>query len=84
MPEHKQIYIVIPREMPHCSENACVFVPLEFKEKGLWSHITLVYLVSGCIKNLRKEGKQVSEILILIKVCLSCVSPRSWGYMPHP
>jgi hypothetical protein len=67
----------IPRELPRCSENVCVFVALDFQEMGLWSGITLVYLVFRYINNLRKERKQVFKILILRKVCLWRLSPRS-------
>jgi len=80
----EEVNLVSPREIPHFSENRYIFVVFDFREMGLWSGITLVYSVFTYGRNLRKERKQIPKILILKRGCMWHLSPRGWGYMPHP
>jgi len=61
--------------------KACVFVVLELKEMGLLLCITVPYRYR---RNLRKERKQISKMLILRKVSLWRLSSWGWGYLPYP
>ena len=58
-----------------------MFVVLELKEMRLFLCITVPYKYR---RNLRKERKQVSKMLILRKVILWRLSLWGWGYLPHP
>jgi hypothetical protein len=49
------VIVPISGQIPQFLENVCVSVVLELKEMGLWSGITLVYLILSITGELGKN-----------------------------
>jgi hypothetical protein len=79
LPQHDSGVIIIAISVLFA--NVCMFVVLELKEMGLSLCITVPYKYR---RNLSKERKQISEMLILRKVSLWRLSSWGWSYLPHP